>query len=351
MRQILRFFRAYSIILHDQIEFIAPKNRLQTCFAYCASLFPSIGISLRLLRFDSLIAEASLPAAADWLLREYYRGYEIHNSHICKTIQSVPGAAPPYPTEAEINNCKASLIIANHTGLADALALLTWWGRDDIWIVTRERRLFQSLPALSAKTLSVGTTPGERKELLLRLNLILKNGGHVLLFPAGQIEADPWFQKTKAEKNSGGEQQDLVKPWSALIGYLVEESRREGYEFYIQASVTGNVYGALTRHIAPSLFRLLRLKNREELNKIMAFLTFIFRLGKRQTIRLCPLKIIHSSELKRDFRGKKVITAHVRELFIDAVLTCSRNEAFTIEATARTLKKERLSQAHSATAN
>jgi len=336
IRYVKKLARTYCIVLRDQVEFIEPRGRLQRIVAAAGCAVPSVPVTLRLLAFDRRIAEETLPEASWWMLRKYYAGFDNLSGRM--------------PSERLDNG--GVLLIANHTGLADALALLRWWNRRDVWIVTRERDLFRSLPALHSRIISIGSTAEERRELLRTLPRLLENGAGVLLFPAGRIEPDPWFfdrvaesaAKTRVsdgEANSNGSgassrgpdsmNDGLLNQWPGLIGYLVEQARKAGYSFTVQSVLTGNVYGPAAARVMPLIARLMRLNKVDDLQKLMAFLTFTFRLSRRQHIQICPLEPVKTGDLPLDLTGKKAITSHFRTKLLLAAQLCRCSRDSEIE--------------------
>jgi hypothetical protein len=82
------------------------------------------------------------------------------------------------------------VIVSNHPGLFDALALFATTGRDDLSILAARRPLLTALPNLSRRLLSID--PGASGSVALKKAVRhLRSGGALLHFPAGQIEPDP----------------------------------------------------------------------------------------------------------------------------------------------------------------
>ena len=85
------------------------------------------------------------------------------------------------------------LVLANHPGAYDALALMRAVGRRDLLILAADREFLRALSGLSAHLVFVGDTPSERAGALKRALVRLRAGGAVLHFPAGRIEPDADF--------------------------------------------------------------------------------------------------------------------------------------------------------------
>jgi acyltransferase-like protein len=107
------------------------------------------------------------------------------------------------------------LVVANHPGAYDTLALLAALGRDDVAIVAADREFLRALPTLARHLLMVPEGPSamERARGLRRARRHLAGGGALVHFGAGRIEPDPAFPGA-----AGGE---LLAPWSRGTGALV----------------------------------------------------------------------------------------------------------------------------------
>ena len=295
-----RYWNLYWIVVRDQVEFLGFTTPLLRTAVWLFSLLPALPIAWRLLKFDRLIYERGLVEAADWLLNRYYRGY---------STSAISAADLVLPS-----NYRGELLYANHVGLADVLALLSWWNRSDAYIITKERALIRALPALSEHVISIGNGPAERRQMLQRLVQRLAEGARVVLFPAGRIENDPWFL-------SAGE--PAILEWSGLIGYLLGYGRKQGFRFTLQPVLTGNVYAPVSRSFYSVLVPKRR-SLRNDRNKYLAFFTFIFRLGRYQPLRLIPDRVLTFEDIPAEHQGKKAITEFFRNRLIMLAGTVTR---------------------------
>jgi hypothetical protein len=109
------------------------------------------------------------------------------------------------------------LVLANHPGAYDALALMSALGREDLRILAADRSFLRALPRLSQHLLFVAERPGERAGALKRAVRHLRNGGALLHFPAGQIEPDADFEPAYAK---------LLRPWQPGVAALVAACAR-----------------------------------------------------------------------------------------------------------------------------
>jgi hypothetical protein len=109
------------------------------------------------------------------------------------------------------------LVLANHPGAYDALALMTALGRRDLAILAADRTFLRALGRLSRHFVFVADGVASRAGALKRALSTLKSGGAVLHFPAGQIEPDAAFEPA---------QERWLGPWQAGVSTLVSACSR-----------------------------------------------------------------------------------------------------------------------------
>jgi len=83
------------------------------------------------------------------------------------------------------------LILSNHPGMADALALFSAIPRRDLRVLAASRPFLAALEAVSRYLIPIDLETGQRMEVLRTTAGHLRQGGAVLTFPAGKIEPDP----------------------------------------------------------------------------------------------------------------------------------------------------------------
>lgn len=83
------------------------------------------------------------------------------------------------------------LILSNHPGMADTLALFTAIPRPDLHIIGLDRPFLRQLPAISSRMIYIPTQEEDRLPAIRRVLGELQSGGAILTFPAGHIEPDP----------------------------------------------------------------------------------------------------------------------------------------------------------------
>jgi hypothetical protein len=109
------------------------------------------------------------------------------------------------------------LVLANHPGAYDALALMVAIGRSDLAIVAADREFLRALSGFSKHLLFVSEDPNERAGALKRSLAWLKKGGALLHFPAGKIEPDADYESDRTR---------LLESWQPGVGALVKACRR-----------------------------------------------------------------------------------------------------------------------------
>jgi len=83
------------------------------------------------------------------------------------------------------------LIVSNHPGLADAVALFAAMPREDLKVLAAERPFLSALPNTSKSLIPVPEDPGGRSKAVRAAARHLRAGGTVITFPGGRIEPDP----------------------------------------------------------------------------------------------------------------------------------------------------------------
>jgi hypothetical protein len=114
------------------------------------------------------------------------------------------------------------VVVANHPGVYDALALFAAIGRDDLRVIAAERDFLRALPQMERHLLFVEDAFGEtiaatrdnqarsRSRGLRKALQHLRSGGCLLHFAAGKIEPDPAFAAPE----------DAVTRWQSGVGAL-----------------------------------------------------------------------------------------------------------------------------------
>jgi hypothetical protein len=222
----------------------------------------SVAVAARLAGYERRIGDQGLAAASSWLLRRYYRG--------------IDAGAARAPRGGGL------LVVANHPGLGDAMALLGWIARRDIAIVTNTRPFFGVMAALKGHTIQVSADRRGVVQAVRAMVAVLRSGRCLVLFAAGRIEPDLAFEPDAAEP---------LAPWSDLVGTLVRAASRGGFDFGV---LPVHISGVVARSAARSLF-VRRAADRAARDRAAALHTFLRRASRGQRVRLVAGRLLTAS--------------------------------------------------------
>jgi hypothetical protein len=137
------------------------------------SRVPAKRLARQVATYDEVVGESGLAAGGAWALRRMARRVDVEGR------ENVPPEGP-------------LLLVANHPGLADALALFATVPRRDLRVVAAERPFLAALPNTSRYLIPVSeASPPKRFGAVRVATRHLKGGGAILTFPGGKIEPDP----------------------------------------------------------------------------------------------------------------------------------------------------------------
>lgn len=137
-----------------------------------AARIPARGLARQILAYDTLVGESGLAAGGAWALKRMSRRAEVEGR------ENIPREGP-------------LLLVSNHPGLADAVALFAATPRGDLRVVAAERPFLEALPNTSRHLFTVSEGSTGRLGLVRDVTRHLRGGGAVLTFPGGKIEPDP----------------------------------------------------------------------------------------------------------------------------------------------------------------
>ncbi len=155
--------------------------------------YPARKFARHVLEFDRGVAADGLTAGSREMLPEYVRNLAIYGQDY------LPNSGPV-------------LILSNHPGMADTLALFAALPRDDLRVLAAERPFLRALPATSRYLFFVPEAEQQRGDVIRLTAAHLRAGGAVLTFPAGKIEPDPSVLPGALES---------LKEWSVSTGLFV----------------------------------------------------------------------------------------------------------------------------------
>ena len=136
------------------------------------SRVPARRVARQIAAYDQIVGESGLGMGGAWALERMVRRVEIEGKE-------------RVPTEGSL------LVLSNHPGLADAVALFSSIPRSDLRVVAAQWPLLDALPNTSRHLIKVAKASSNRFEVLRSVARHLKLGGAVLNFPAGRMEPDP----------------------------------------------------------------------------------------------------------------------------------------------------------------
>ena len=133
---------------------------------------PARRLACQVATYDRIVGESGLGAGGAWAMERMARRLEVEGE------ENVPREGP-------------ALIVANHPGLGDSLALFATIPRPDLRVVAAQRPFLEALPNTSRYLLTVAEASPGRLRVARAAGSHLKRGGAVLTFPGGRIEPDP----------------------------------------------------------------------------------------------------------------------------------------------------------------
>lgn len=221
-----------EINLDDALEALGVKRSTLLGRGLAAFLRPSARkFARQILSFDHEVAEIGLHRAASHFISLYVQHLDILGEDL------IPRTGP-------------LLVLANHPGLSDALALFTAIRRDDLRILAAERPFLDALPAIKKHLISVPADENTRLGVLRQAVQHLRSGGALLNFPAGRIEPDPAVLPGALE---------ALTTWSESIGVFV---RAVPEAIVLPLIVSGVLPPATLRHPLTRLRRSARERER-----------------------------------------------------------------------------------------
>jgi 1-acyl-sn-glycerol-3-phosphate acyltransferase len=147
--------------------------KLDALHALVGHLFarPARRITETVFYYDWLVGSKGLVDSSTWLLEQF--------THSVQVEGHLPAPAGPL------------LIVSNHPGMVDAMAIFAHIPRRDLRIIAAERPVLRLLPNILPYLIFVPEDPQRRLPVIRTAAAHLRAGGALLNFPAGQIEADP----------------------------------------------------------------------------------------------------------------------------------------------------------------
>jgi 1-acyl-sn-glycerol-3-phosphate acyltransferase len=136
------------------------------------SRVPAQRVARQIATYDQIVGESGLRMGGAWALERMVRRVEIEGRE----------RVPPQGS---------LLLVSNHPGLADAVALFSSIPRPDLRVVAAKWPLLDALPNTSRYLITLAKASSNRLTVLRTASRHLTRGGAVLTFPAGRMEPDP----------------------------------------------------------------------------------------------------------------------------------------------------------------
>lgn len=164
-----------------------------------------------------------------------------------------------------------TIIASNHPGTYDGLTILSQLPREDIKIVAGANPFFRNLPNGRNFLIFATREHHERVELIRQSIRHLKDGGLVLIFPAGHIDPDP-------EILPGAE--ECLRKWSHSVAVFLKKVPKTKL---ILAITSGVITKEFINHPLPNMFKI-----GYERRRIVEFMQLIKHMVFGRGIPLTP---------------------------------------------------------------
>ena len=202
----------------------------------------------RFVAYDRALGETRLPDGSAWIVEDATGGLAVEGQ------ERVPRRGP-------------LLVVANHPGLSDAVALLAALGRDDAWIVAANYPFLRAMRLASRRFLFVSDDRRDRLSAFRDIVSRLRCGETVIVFPAGGLELDPALSRVAALAS--------LATWSRSIELLGRLARDT---IVLPAAVSGAVSRSAFDH--PLSKRRGVLKERQRMATLLQFAVPSYRTNR-----------------------------------------------------------------------
>ena len=246
-----KLLRSLLVAYREMFSFADVRSRALNATLACAFVFPTIIVVLGLWGLDRRIHRHGLVGAMDWVLHRFYGG-----------ARSVRGDLPRHG---------AALFVGNHPGLGDLPALVSLAGRDDLYVVAKQRELTRDMRGILEHCIVIDETLSSRARAVKQVIAQLRAGAVVVIYPAGAIEPDPVL--TECDR-------DFLSTWSPVVEGLVQRIRRAGLTVPVFPIYTQGV------HHVPSVLRGLLRKgpSRKAREGRAALMTLVSKTARRRSV-------------------------------------------------------------------
>jgi 1-acyl-sn-glycerol-3-phosphate acyltransferase len=193
----------------------------------------------RFVTYDRALGEAGVRHGSAWIVDDATGGLAVEGR------EGVPVRGP-------------LVVVANHPGLSDAVALLAALGREDAWIVAANYPFLRAMRLASRRFLFVSDDRSDSLSAFRSIVSRLRAGETVLVFPAGGLELDPALSPDAALAS--------LATWSRSIELLARVARGT---LVVPAAIRGVVSRSAFDH--PLAKRRGVLKERQRMATLLQF--------------------------------------------------------------------------------
>lgn len=181
----------------------------------------------QILAYEQMVGTVGMHLGASWIVHTFARRLEITGAEL------VPARGP-------------LLVLSNHPGMSDAMALFAALRRPDLKVIAAERKLLRLLPNISRHLVFIPEGEGESRGRMAGVRAIaahVRHGGAALIYPAGKIEPDPLVMPDAL---------DALARWSDSVTVF---ARLAPEALVLPVAVGGTISAAALRNPITRLYR------------------------------------------------------------------------------------------------
>jgi 1-acyl-sn-glycerol-3-phosphate acyltransferase len=259
------------------VEAFESRSRVITWLLRAALSGPTQSIAQRALKVEAMVRRPEGQQTASRWLMDYWQ------------VPVTAAGVSTVPTSGPL------LVVSNHAGWGDALALWAKLPRQDVYTVVRANGLLRAMPNLVNHMIVVA----ENQEMTALRQIIrcLREGNTVLLFPRGQIEPDPRLNLSGAV--------DSLKNWTPTVEMI---ARHVPELQVVPAAVGGVLSVSAQNHPIARLYR--KPQTREYVGATLQLMLNIFH----------DVKI--AVQIGEPIPADRAQLPHIQQAMVDLLIRC-----------------------------